>query len=139
MDISQINSNFGPATEPRDDTLMDLLRRAYAGEIPAIMAIADMRMIVPFSDFRPAISAEYRQFFNEKLQVGTPPGLYVYVRDGKLIMSDDYNAYYMYRQLNLPKARCVVIGDSPPIIGVEYSSSGPFRLPIPRGVTRLNN
>ncbi len=131
MDIADLPPvEFNEDTEPRDDRLLELLDMAYRGQITCTMAVADMGVIVPFSDFRPTVSDSYRAHFVQQLSEQSPPALYVYAQDGKLIMSDDYSAYSLYLEYGLEHALCVVIGETPPIDGVHYQGE-PFVLPLP--------
>ena len=131
MDISQIkNADFTEDTEPRDEQLTGLLGQAYKGEITCMMALADITAILPYSDYKPTISEGYRASFVKKAQDGMPPALYVYAKDGKLIMSDDYSSFALYHEYDMKKAICVVIGEAPTIEGVEYHGE-PFILPLP--------
>jgi hypothetical protein len=130
MNFSNIvNLNFGKDTEKRDDHLMALLKRAYQGEVLCTMAIADIRTIKPYSRFKPKISDDYRRYFMEQRQT-RPPALHVYTKDGKLVMSDDYHAYWMYKETEMSEVLCIVIGDTPVIDGVEYAGK-PFRMQPP--------
>jgi hypothetical protein len=130
MDTSQIKSDSVEDIEPKDEKLVALLKKAYTGEILCRMATANLSSIQPFSNYRSKISDEYRNYFTEQAidDGGNPPALCVYAQDGKLIMSDDYSAYAMYKELNKPKAICMVIGDTPEIDGVVYHGE-PFKLP----------
>lgn len=131
MNISDIpNVGFSENTEPMDEHLMELLKQAYTGKITCRMAIAKFETIEPFSDYEPDISDQDRIHFVTQTNKSSPPPLYVYARDGKLIMSDDYASYHMYKEYELPEAVCVVIGDTPEIAGVAYKSE-PFILPPP--------
>lgn len=130
MDITKIDSGFTDDTEPEDEHLIALLKRAYKGEILCTLAIADFATIKPFSDYMPSISDKYRSYFTKKAQGGTPPILNVYAENSELIMSDDYKAFAMYKELGFQQAMCVVIGETPAIEGVEYQGD-PFRLPPP--------
>ena len=130
MDINDIQTGFTDGTEPQDQHLTELLRLAYSGKILCTMAIADLTVIQPFSNYQPKISKQYKLYFMQKAQNGMPPSLYVYAKDGKLIMSDDYASFAMYKELGLPKVICTVIGDTPEIEGVVYHGT-PFVLPLP--------
>lgn len=127
-DIS--NADFTEDTEPRDDHLIDLLKQAYRGEITCTMALAQMGSIKPFSDFVPVTSEQYRAYFTTKARDDVPPPIHTYAQGGKLIMSDDYNALYMYKELGFDKAVCIVIGETPEIEGVEYHGDA-FVMPPP--------
>jgi len=131
MKISDIsNADFTEDTEPRDDYLIELLKQAYTGKITCRMALADMSVIKPFSDYKPTVHEDYRKYFTIKARDDVPPGLQVYAKDGKLIMSDDYNAFAMYNELGFERAVCIVLGDTPEIDGVEYHGD-PFIMPPP--------
>jgi hypothetical protein len=130
MDISQINSDFTEDTEPKDDKLMGLLKKAYMGEILCTMALAKLEAIKPFSDYKPIISDAYRNDFVKQTKDAIPSPMYVYAEDGKLIMSDDYLTYYLYKELNMSDVICIVIGETPPIDGVIYHGK-PYKLPLP--------
>lgn len=130
MDINDIKSDFTDKTEPQDKDLSTLLRKAYSGKIHCTMAIADLSTIEPFSDYKPLVSDDYRTYFKQQAQNDVPPSLYVYAKDRKLIMSDDYAAFAMYKELGFPKVICTVIGETPEIEGVTYHGS-PFVLPPP--------
>jgi hypothetical protein len=123
MDISQIDLSNLKSESPRDDHLIDLMTQAFRDEIQCTIAYASLDAIEPFSDFVPTISKDYRDFFNEELSKDTPPPLWVYAKAGKLIMSDHYYAYTMYKELKLELANCLVLGDTPKIKGVFYGES----------------
>lgn len=125
-----MQTDFTDETEPQDKHLTELLRQAYTGKILCTMAIAELAAIQPFSDYQPTISDEYRTYFKQKAQNDVPPSLYVYSKGGKLIMSDDYMSFALYKELGFPKAVCTVIGDTPEIEGVIYHGE-PFVLPPP--------
>lgn len=131
MKISDIaNADFTEDTEPRDDYLIELLKQAYKGDTLCTMAMAEMDTIKSFSDFKPTVSAQYRAYFESKARDDVPPPLHVYAKNGKLIMSDDYNAYTMYNELGFHRAVCIVLGETPAIEGVEYHGD-PFVMPPP--------
>ena len=130
MGISQINTDFNENTEPKDEQLMTLLKQAYQGEIMCQAALAKLTAVQPFSDYKPTISEDYRAYFMKCIGENVPPALYVYAKDGKLIMSDDYVAMALYKELRLPEAICIVIGDTPAIEGVTYYGE-PFKMPLP--------
>jgi len=131
MKLSDIsNADFTEDTEPRDDDFIELLQQAYTAKITCTMAMAEMDVIMPFSEFKPEVSEQYRKYFTEKAKNDVPPPLHTYHKNGKLIMSDDYNAYFMYKELGFHKAVCIVIGEVPDIKGVEYFDD-PFIMPPP--------
>ncbi|MEO7617278.1 MAG: hypothetical protein ABIS59_00375, partial [Candidatus Saccharibacteria bacterium] len=56
--------------------------------------------------------------------------LYIYIKDGFAIMSDSYNAYMMYEELDFQQVPCIVIGKTPRTRGVKYIDK-PFVHPRP--------
>lgn len=129
MDISKLDTSFGGDNEPHDDRLSDLLSTAYRGEIDCRKAVIKLDLIKPFSNYVPTITDEYSKRFLERYKNMTPPDLYVYEKDGVFIMSDDYNAYFMYKEIEAIHAVCTVIGETTITEGVEYGE--PFKLQMP--------
>ena len=109
-------------TPPHDPVLAYLLARALEGHIEVYFAAIPLGMIEPFSTaFDPrkqplgrrlvdAVVAEWRQ--------GQMHHMWVYPRDGKFIMSDDYMTYYACIEGNPEMVPCWVLG-KPDYAGVE--------------------
>lgn len=138
VNISDIqNAGFSDDTEPKDDHLMDLLKLAYTKKIYCRTVIVAIENVVPFSDYEPSISEDYVKYFKEKYQAGRPPGMLVYQRDdGKFVMSDDYNAYFMYKQVGADKVICQVLdAESMPENVIE--ASDPYYMELP-SVEQIN-
>lgn len=129
MDISKLDTSFGGDKEPHDEHLSELLSKAYRGEIDCRTAIVSLDIIKPFSDYKPTISDAYASRFLEAYNTNSPPDLYVYEKEDVFIMSDDYNAYFMYKEVEATHAICTVIGESKITKGVEYGKS--FKLQMP--------
>jgi hypothetical protein len=129
IDISKLDVNFGGDNEPHDDYLSELLNKAYKGEIDCRKAIVPMELVKPFSSYKPDISEGYTTHFMEAFKANTPPDLLVYEKDGKFIMSDDYNAYHMYKTTGSNNAICTIIGETTITEGVEYGPSFKMQLP----------
>ena len=123
MDISQIDLDNLKSESPRDDYLIELMTQAFRDEIQCTMAYVSIDAIEPFSDFVPTITTGYRDYFIEELSKDTPPPLWLYAKAGKLIMSDNYYAYTMYKELKLELVSCLVLGDTPEIKGVFYGEN----------------
>lgn len=136
--ISDIkNADFTDDTEPKDERLMELLKLAYTKKIYCRVAVIPFENVVPFSNFEPDISDDYVKYFKEKYDGGHPPSMLVYQReDGKFVMSDDYNAYFMYRRLNSDKVVCQVLDAETMPEGVVEASE-PFYLDTP-SVEQIN-
>lgn len=132
VNISDIkNADFTDDTEPRDDRLMELLKLAYTKKIYCRIAIIPFENIVPFSNFEPNINENYVNYFKDKYKTGRPPSVLVYQRDdGKFVMSDDYSAYLMYKQLNSDKVVCQVL-DAETVPEGVVEASEPYYLETP--------
>lgn len=130
--ISDIqNAEFSDDTEPKDNQLMELLKLAYTQKIYCRNVIVAIDKVVPFSDYKPNVSDAYMRYFMEKYQAGQPPGMLVYQRnDGKFVMSDDYNAYYMYKQVGADMVICQVLDAENAPEGV-IESSDPYYMGLP--------
>jgi hypothetical protein len=138
VNISVIqNASFSDDTEPKDDRLMELLKQAYTKKIYCRTVIVDIENVVPFSHYEPNVSDDYVKYFKEKYQVGRPPALIVYRRDdGKFVMSDDYNAYFMYKKLGADKVVCQVLNAENMPEGV-IEASDPYYMDLP-SVEQIN-
>jgi len=129
INLSDINNaDFTDNTEPRDDYLIELLGKAYRGEVDCYMAVIKMGAIIPYSDYKPTINDSYREHFKKKYEQGSPLQLYVYEKDGKIIMSDDYNSYYLYKEVGATEAVCIAIGPLDSAEGVLFVGE-PFKMP----------
>lgn len=129
MDISKIDTSFGGDHEPQDEYLTELLSKAYKGTIDCRKAVIKLDHIKPFSDFKPAITEAYSKRFLDSYKEMSPPDLLVYEKDGVFIMSDDYNAYFMYKEIEAVHAICTVIGETTITEGAEYGQ--PFKMQMP--------
>lgn len=130
IDISKIKVQFGGKNEPKDERLIKLLKEAYTGRLLVRVALIKTEGIKPYSDFKPGISDEFRNYFENQEQQGKPPPLHVYPSDKFFIMSDDYRAYLLYKEKNYLKIMCVILGDSESEYIIEKSE--PFKLPPPK-------
>ena len=138
INISDIkNTGFSDDTEPKDDRLMELLKLAYTKKIYCRTVLVSIDNVVPFSDYQPNIGEDYANYFTEKYQAGKPPGMLVYQReDGKFVMSDDYNAYFMYTQVGSDKVICQVLDAENAPEGV-IEASDPYFMELP-SVEQIN-
>lgn len=138
INISDIkNAGFSDDTEPKDDQLMELLKLAYTKKIYCRTVLVSIDNVVPFSEYQPDVSEDYAKYFTEKYKAGRPPGMLVYQRDdGKFVMSDDYNAYFMYKQVGADKVICQVLdAESMPVNVIE--ASDPYYMELP-SVEQIN-
>ncbi|MFO0920456.1 MAG: hypothetical protein U0451_02180 [Candidatus Saccharimonadales bacterium] len=136
--ISDIqNADFSDDTEPKDDRLMELLKLAYTKKIYCRTVIVAIEKVVPFSAYEPKVSEDYIKYFKENYQAGRPPGMLVYQRDdGKFVMSDDYNAYFMYKQVGADKVICQVL-DAENVPDDVIEASDPYYMELP-SVEQIN-
>lgn len=116
--MTNTDTSFDASTEPKDKHLIKLLEHAYRDDIKCCRAVVKFDLIKPFSNFKPEITKEYRASFLKGYLNLRPPELYVYQKDSKFIMSDDYTAYYMYNEVKAETAVCVIIGDFKLIDGI---------------------
>ena len=85
-----------------------------------IQELLIQKKIKPFCEYKPEKESfkKTKESLKNGLIKGDPPLLHVY-QDGKyLIMSDDYNAYYMYKDEEFTKVPCVIFGDTD-IAGIQ--------------------
>ncbi len=129
IDISKINVRFGNGNELEDKYFSGLLGKAYRREVACHNATIPMVNIIPFSDYTPERNDKYRDRFNKKYRANRPPALYVYEKSGHFVMSDDYNAYFMYKEVKATLAICVVVGPHTITEGVEYGPAFHLKLP----------
>lgn len=130
IDISKIKVQFGGKNEPKDEVLLYLLKKAYKGELLVRVVLIKAEGIKPFSHFKPDISEEFRNYFDNQEKQGNPPPIHVYPSDEYFIMSDDYRAFLLYKEKNYTKIMCVLLGDSES--GFIIEKSEPFKLPPPK-------
>lgn len=130
IDASKINVDFGENDKLKDEYLMKLLGKAYKGEIMCRMANIKMEAIEPTTDYKPMVSEDFRKHFSDKMKEGNPIPMFVYQKDGKFMMSDDYNSYYAYKELESKVVSCVVVGDVTSIKDI-INIGEPFQLEAP--------
>jgi hypothetical protein len=114
-------------TPPKDAILDYLLGRALEGQIYLYFAQIPLRMIEPFDiSFDPRKHSLGRQLVDAHLsqgQRGQMSYMWVYPRDGKFIMSDNYVTYYACVEGGPEVVPCWVLGE--PYAGVEQAQ-GPI-------------
>lgn len=129
INIDDINIQFGGQHPPKDEELMSILKDAYQAKIKCRRAVVKLDLIQPFSDFKPEISSKFRADFLKGYLNLKPPELFVYQKEDKFIMSDDYSSYYMYKEVQAETALCVILGsftDNPDIVaGPEFNLDPP--------------
>jgi hypothetical protein len=130
IDVPKIKVDFGENDELRDKYLEELLNKAYEGKILCRMANIKMEAIKPFTEHKPEASEEFRNHFLKKAKEGNSIPMFVYRKSGKFMMSDDYNSYYMYKELGLEVVPCVVIGNIDDMKDV-VNIGEPFQLETP--------
>ncbi|MCA9329521.1 hypothetical protein KDA11_02660 [Candidatus Saccharibacteria bacterium] len=117
-----------------DERFLSLMQAAKHGWHTAQKAIVHMSIIHPRFDYKPVIHDEFRENFealNDNLKT---PELVLYEHEDKLIMPNDYEAYWIYRERGLEVANCIIVGkytecddigayDRPFFIGHDSESS----------------
>jgi hypothetical protein len=104
--IQILGSDYHPG---QDSNLKDIIYMAEYGWHYCQKVLVEMRVIYPLSDYRPDVSDEFRATFNARFK-DDPMPLILYERDGKLIMGNDWETYWMYRERQDIYATCVLIG-----------------------------
>lgn len=127
--LSDIKVGFGGKNPPKDDYMMELLGKAYKGELFCHMTIIKIEGIKPFSDYKPEISERFRNWFERKIAAHSSPPIYVYPKDDMFIMSDDYSAYNLYLKNGNKEMLCIVLGEAKGLCVIEKGK--PFKLPPP--------
>lgn len=95
---------------PRDDFLLNLSYLTYEGWRYCQEALVGIDLIHPYSDWVPDIDEETRAVFKKSVDENKPIPITLYEKDGKLIMSDDYELYYLYREFELYNVSAVIVG-----------------------------
>ncbi|MDQ5913907.1 MAG: hypothetical protein QG623_526 [Patescibacteria group bacterium] len=93
-----------------DERFINLMYMAKHGWHTAQRAAVHMSIIHPRYDFKPTIDDEYRENFETLLYERKTPELVLYEHEGKLIMSRDYEAYWLYRELEIDMPSCIIVG-----------------------------
>ena len=127
--LSKIEVKFGGKYPLKDEKLMGLLKKAYKGELLVRTALIKIDGIKPFTDFKPEISNEFREYFEKCEKQRTPLPLYVYPENEMFVMSDDFNSYYSYLEKGYTKVMCILLGDSNSIFIIDKGEA--FQLPLP--------
>lgn len=115
ISTQKLNVNFGMPDNPdKDEKLIELLISAKKKEINVYTGTVDIEKIKPFCDYKPEKESfkRTRESLKNNLIKGDPPMLHVYQDGEYLIMSDDYSAYYMYKEEGFTKVPCVIFGDT---------------------------
>lgn len=115
MDTSKIKPNFGMPNAPeKDEKLIGLIVSAKKEETPVYKAVVDINKIKPYCDYKPPKERyeKTREYFRQNIEKFDPPSLHVYQDGEYLIMSDDYNAYYMYLDEGFKKVPCIIFGET---------------------------
>jgi hypothetical protein len=94
---------------PDDLHLKDLAYMAGHGWHYYQKAFVEMPAIHPLVNYKPVIHDEFRETFDAQLdKCGMP--LLIYERGGKLISSNDWEAYWLYREHQTTAIPCIILG-----------------------------
>lgn len=94
---------------PEDSHLSSLAEMAGHGWYYYQKAFVEMQLIHPFASYKPVIHDEFRETFDAQFDTCGMP-LLVYERGGKLIMSNDWEAYWLYREREVTAIPCIILG-----------------------------
>lgn len=117
--------------QPKDWRLRDIVAQVYHGWFYCQKAVIELSLIHPHTDYKPVIDNEFREYFRARREERQPMPLTIYEKDGQLIMSDDYEAYWLYRECEVTVAHCIIIGRFTKVPGVEVYGK-PFTLEKPK-------
>lgn len=101
--IKNLKNEFQPGE--KDRRFMELYVLALKEVIEARIAFINLDLIEPFTDLLPAVNEGTIEYVTEE-----EPPLHVYFKDGKFIMSDDYQAYAVYSMLSRDPIPCIILG-----------------------------
>lgn len=113
--IKLLGANYHPGQNPH---LKRLIYMAEHGWYYCQKATIELQIIHPWTNYKPVISDEFRETFNVRHEQKDPLTLTVYEREGKLIMSNDWETYWLYRELQVPIAYCVLVGHFSEVPGI---------------------
>lgn len=124
---------YGSLRHPgQDGYLKHLIYMAEHGWYYCQKAFVDTAFIYPLTDYKPpVIDDEFRETFMagyEDDDINKRLPLTLYERDGKLIMSNDWEAYWLYRELQAPSVPCILIGHFTPDSKVMAVCDKPFMI-----------
>jgi hypothetical protein len=95
--------------QPVDPHLKHLVYMAEYGWHYYQKAFVDMSIIHPYTNYQPFIHDEFRETFDAHYEERGMP-LLLYEKGGKLIMSNDWEAYWLYREREDPSVPCIILG-----------------------------
>ncbi len=121
---------------PTDEYLHNLTHMTYHGWHYCQEILVEIDFIYPYSDWEPEINKDTRVAFKQSVEDRKPLHITLYEKDGKLIMSDDYEIYYLYRELEIVCVRAIVVGHFTKKPGVEILER-PFKVKKPVSVFGL--
>lgn len=112
INIDKIESEFEDGEEDR--YFIELFKKHLKGEVKVARAVLLFKDIVPFSsECKPKLTPSIVDSFVEEIRNSDYPYLHVYYKDGKYIMSDNYFAYYLYKEFGFSEVLCNVYGEAP--------------------------
>lgn len=97
-------------TPPDDSYLKDLAYMAGHGWHYYQKAYVEMKLIHPLANYKPVIHDEFRETFDAHYNEGRMMPLLLYERNGKLIMSNDWETYWLYRERKDLAVPCIILG-----------------------------
>lgn len=99
---------------PEDERYSELVNQAQAGKLDCQLATIALAMMRPYSDWRPMISDEFRDEFEERSETPDEMPITVYEYEPGHFMvaggEDNYATYMLYREKQLLYATCIIVG-----------------------------
>jgi len=115
MDVYRLTANFGMPDNPeKDEKLIELIKSAKRRSTPVYTATVEIQKIKPFCEYKPKVDAfkKTKDHLKKSIEKNDPPLLHVYQDGDHLIMSDDYNAYYTYKEEGFNMVPCIIFGET---------------------------
>lgn len=109
---SDLTAKFGGKYQPRDDKFIEIYKKVITGEAPIVWALVAREAIKPFSHYKPITSKELKTGYLQEIVKGSLPSIHVYEENGVYVMSDDYNLYYLYLELDWEQIPAKIIGET---------------------------
>jgi DNA-binding Xre family transcriptional regulator len=101
---------------PEDKQLKRLVSKFSKGEIACREAMVAMFWIRPYSDYRPQLTENFKEYVQAMQRFGHnyrkgPIPIILYEHDGQLIMSADYKTYWYHRENESWTVPMLILGD----------------------------
>lgn len=96
---------------PTDKKFGELYKAILLGQLDYYDGIIDIQGIKPFSDYKPKPKTADIHYILKRIQNHDYPRIHLYQEGEVFIMSDDYNTYYTYLELELKEIPSLIMGE----------------------------